>query len=144
MVSAVHPALQDSEQRLRAGKATPTERNLLTRIAVPQDVRAQAEERATTKSDEPAPSVAADDASAIAARDPGLLEKTNAQITQAASTSQNGTSSAEIRTPSVRVAGAGTVAAPRIYIQIYEESKRAAAEKLRDWTQNTKNWLAPG
>jgi hypothetical protein len=136
MVIAVQTALEDSERRLRAGTATPAERRTLTRIAVNQDRNALAVESAAPQ--QSTPNAAAVESTAIASRNLGL-EKARADIVaQTARPRTDGLTASSAR----RVTG--VVAVPRVYVQIFDEADRAAAERLRGWAQDDKNWLAPG
>lgn len=88
MADGIQAALEESERRVREGRASPSEVSALTRIAVTEDKQA------------------------------------------------------------VRVAGRAApttvVEVPRLYIQIYDEVDRVAAEQLRRWARESKRWLAPG
>jgi hypothetical protein len=119
LVAAVRVAIQDSEQRIRSGKADAAERTAITSIAIDQDRTAQ-----TTPSGSSRPPTESAPATAISAR--------------AFVPSRVTTSKAFANTL------ASSVSVPRLYIQIFDEKDRDKAQRLKDWAQTDKNWLAPG
>ena len=102
LVSAVQVAVDNTQQRVREGTATPAERAALSRIAAATDRL---------------------DAGRVEAAAPGAaagepLRPTAAQALQ--------------------------VDVPRVYVHIFDEAQRSAAETLTRWITGERRWLAPG
>lgn len=122
--TAVTLALRESDARVQAGSASPSERTAVTQIAIAQDQAALSASGAA----------------------PGEGAKPSEP---SATPTETGTGSGPEAAAPLRMAASTrearlVVTTPRIYVQIFDESDHGSANELRRWASDEQHWLVPG
>ena len=117
LFAAVNLTLQESDRRVRAGQASDSERAALTQIAMARDETTMRDAAPTIVSNTAKTEPAPDKPAATAAPD----------------------------RPAVATAQRGyAITTPRLYVQVFDDSQVALADKLRADYAAERHWLTPG